>query len=662
MKHFLFNKNFLLFFFCLILNTVTSVAISAAGKEPSPQHFPFGQMPKPTDAELTEMFDLMSKLSPEELEALADLGQKYIEEMEAQGVDVVKELGLDELFNEEQFNQPITLPATPEITPEAKEQPAVPATSSAKLQAAQKTLESLVQLLTSLEEKAQENRTAQEKIAPFRYNIQDLVYFAQTLMQKKLLKHLVAPEFEQLYNKLNSLEQKIKAVVPYINFKEMAIETHNPYTILGVNRDASWQEITEKYQQLLKEKDPKAAPKKLAPTNALSTAVEKKSVEPAADLKDINAAYTTIFEEQQALQALDKALDAIQQSVEVGAIFADIKKLLEAYEPESLRLKEEQEKIETKARQEQEEALRRRPMYTPPVIDRPFNNDRGGFSGLDNYLTTTPSQPFIGGAGSSGDNKIAPSTSSSGNKSGGKSSSGSSKTPGEKAESPSKDKSKDKSDGDKKGDAKKDPKVAKKMENIEKEIRNLVIFITDGDIVKSTPAPKNLFKNFITNYLVTPIVHTVGTPYDKNSQELQKAQQIKDALVELTSKINKIRAEIRTADLDLTASQKRQLRLQINATLKHYQDQINTPLKDLFDIFIDETQAPSGLITRTIKISGTPLPVQPEYTYLFLGSDFPNINAPNNKALKDINSSEENYIGLFKETYKQLTEEVNKKI
>ncbi|MEX0940701.1 MAG: hypothetical protein WDZ41_05045 [Candidatus Babeliales bacterium] len=595
-----------------------------------------GEMPN-----LEDLQKIFEELDEETLDALAKIGEEFIKEAEARGEDPFKLLGIneEELMKELEQLGDIKETETPELPKPEPKEIEVPKIDVSQIKQAREILTSISEKIASIRQKALTDRRATAKIEPFDHLIDDLNYFILTLRQEKLLKYLTNKEFEKLYQALVTLEHELNYLEPYFSLPETDVEGEiSPYTMLGIIRDANWQEVNKVYQQLLMEKDPQRVKKELQKEGKTPQEIKAALAQVEKEYEAISQAYNKILSSEQAYQALDKILDSLIRAATAQNIIEESKKLLQRYEPEALKIKEEQEKLEVKARKEQEEAIKRRPPFTPPIFEPApfFGKD---LPSTDSYFTTTPSyQPEFGGP--------APSRN------------GERPRPGFKPTEPGKpvgrpdvpqDKiAKDKKEKEEKAEAEKKKgrptppgkeapsKIAKPIEDFQKEITALVTEIETKDIPGVETSIKELFKDF-KMYLEKPF--TRGYPLD----ELKKIKEMKTALAYVTNKFNTARKKLVVPKLSNT--EQKQLQNAAKKIIEENKKQLDY-FKDLYAI---------GIKDDKILFHDSELKLNKDKKALFFEEEMP---ADSDAKLKEIKKEKGKIIPDFIEAFNKMKKSI----
>lgn len=578
------------------------------------------------DDEALQWFnEFFSQFTDEELEFFAKEGEKYIEEEMQKGKDI------DTIINEvfEPFEEsPAGTPEKPAGLPSLP-QPA-PLADIKKIDEARILLKTIVDKIEAVRHRAEHDRKSRELLAPWRFHLDDLIYFAHQLSQEKLIKYFIEKEFDDLFEVMRQLAQELSFYEPLYQVPHIAVEVENPYEILGLTPAASIDDVQERYQNLLGEKNPELIKKQMAREGRSQENIKQAVANIATEREALTQSYSTILAQEQSRQALRAVLEAFAKAVYTNDIFGKIKKLMQKYEPAALKIKEEQEKKEAAARQEQEKFLKLRSPWTPAVREPLFDFGVGG--------TPVPDRGIGIGSGAS---PYTPSTGAGVTPDAGKPS-----VPGApgKAGGPAKDE-KDKKAKDEKGkkeeekkkeDVKKGklPEVSKnvteKLKKVDTALDNLAKYLDqkpkDRDEVSAFPdvPTKDFFKNFQT--MLTQPMPT----YNETEPEYMKAKAVKEALVEITKKLNDFKREIR--DLrDFSKTEKAQFK-------KAAADKVGKFSKDYLEKYMSDVLSARLSDDGKLETPAGLKEIPKEKKYIFFGiNEFDNIEDPVNKSIKELN-------------------------
>lgn len=663
-------KKFGFLLFTVIFST-TLLFASLPPKSGAPGAIP--DLPPLSEEELELFSQIFENMDEETLNALAKIGEDYIKEMEAQGKDPY-----------EIFKEPMVQPTPP---PMPKPEPTTPVKPiilmpPQKVDELRTMLKDIAFFLPSIQRKAGSNRTTAEMIKSWKYHIEDVVYFVHMLEQEKLLRYLFDKDFDQLLVGIKQLHQALSSLEPRLSVQEVTLESDRSYAVLGLTPGASFIDVQNRYQQLLRDKSPMLIKKQLA---GKTPAEISKALEINDDEIDaINNAYQMIMSKQEAIETLNTILDAFSNAIYTNNLIDNAKKVVGRYEPDALKVKEEQEKREAAARKEQEEIIKRRPVVSPRYWDGgqlDFGRPSGGGYEKSPYAPPVPYVPAE--PGKKGDITPSPIPPSPDKKDG--------KKDAGKKDDKKKDEKKIKEEAEKKvADQKVKPKIdlPQLSKNIEQKVDNLKelfgelsdflnekVSITRGQQA-TTQIPKELFSGFAL-YLSSP----VAMPYEPNNPALVRARRTLDALTQITQMIHTIKKEVRSSATNLKRVEKREYRQAVQQLLSYYERELfNKELKELVQLNV----TPDFKVL--IPTSGEFKDITPENKYIFLGiNDFgEQLDTPQYEVIKKINppivtlpeaketeeESEEptepvqptvqyiDHLGGFKDAYNELLKEV----
>lgn len=610
----------------LLLTVIFSTTLLLASLPPKPgAPGTIPDLPPLSEEELELFSQIFENMDEETLNALAKIGEDYIKEMEAQGKDPY-----------EIFKEPMVQPTPP---PMPKPEPTTPVKPiilmpPQKVDELRTMLKDIGFFLPSIQRKAESNRETAGMIKPWKYHVEDVVYFVHILEQEKLLRYLFDKDFDQLLIGIKQLHQALGSLEPRLSVPEVTLESDRSYVVLGLTPGASFIDVQNRYQQLLRDKSPMLIKKQLA---GKSPAEISKALEINEDeIDSINNAYQMIMSKQEAIETLNTILDAFSTAIYTNNLIENAKKVLGRYEPDALKVKEEQEKREAAARKEQEEVIKRRPVISPRYWgggDLDFGRRP---SGGDYEKSPYAPAPYIPAEpGKKGDISPSPTPSSPDKKDG--------KKDGGKKDDKKKDEKKIKEEAEKKiADQKPKPKidlptmsknVEEKIENLKELFGELTDFLNEKTSItrgKETisQAPKELFDGF-ADYLAAP----VATPYDQNNPTLVRAKRILDALTQITQMIHQIKKEMRSAN-ELKRLEKREYRQAVQQLLSYYEQALfKKELKELVQLKI------SPEFKVLIPTTGEFKDIAPEKKYIFFGiNDFGNeLDSPQYQVIKNMN-------------------------
>lgn len=594
------------------------------------------QMPALSEADIKEALKFLETLPPEELDALAKFGETVMEKAEKEGLDAREIFGIPSDEELQRIIESISEEAPPAETkpeklpaPEVKEEKVtIPLASKAEIQQTRSMLKRMVSVLENVVQKAEIDRKTRDIVKQMNFILVDLIYYLNALTKEQITKYLFDEEFENIYTKLKQLDRKITQLEPQFDLPENFYEGINPYTILGLAPNSAWDKTNQAYQKLLIEHDPQALKKRLQKAEVAPEEIEKKVRQARKQFEEFEEAYALILERERAMQAFQMIAETLTEIVYNQKLIDDIKKIMKKYEPEALKVKEEQEQREAKARKDQEELLRRRPPYTPIIFEPPtpprptVPEPTKPTPYVPPIFKPTPEKeaPAAPGIPDLKDKKAEPGKPDLKDKK---------RKPGE-AVADKEEKPKDKLGRE----ITLDPKLTKKLENIEKKAGELYNFVnTPGPMVGATPtpAPKILLKDFPA-FLAKPI-----QPLNSDSPEFIKTKQVHAVLKEML----KFLADINKEFFDLEKINPEQGKLflrEVHTILKNYN--FFEKIKDVFKLHLDKK-------TGQIMDKEKAVTIAPAKGYILMGIDFPDMDDPENKFIIEVNKERTNMLGEF---------------
>ncbi len=609
----------------LLFAVIFSTSLLFAGLPPkagAPSTIP--DLPPLSEEELELFSQIFENMDEETLNALAKIGEDYIKEMEAQGKDPY-----------EIFKEPMIQPTPPPLPKPDIQKPIVQPIilmPPQKVEELRSWLKDIGYFLPSIQHKSASNRETAAMIKPWKYHIEDVVYFMHVLEQEKLFRYLFDKDFDQLLIGLKQLHQSLSSLEPRFSVPEVTLESDRSYAVLGLTPGVSFIEVQNRYQQLLRDKSPMLIKKQLVgkSSDQIAKALEINEDE----IDSINNAYQMIMNKQEALETLSNILDSFSAAIYTNNLIENAKKVLAKYEPDALKVKEEQEKREAAARKEQEEVIKRRPVVSPRYWGGDIDYGRPGGGGGFEKPPFIPPAPYIPAEqGKKGEITPTPSPEKKDGKKDGK-----------KDDKKKDEKKKEKEEVDLKKNAEQKAKpninLPKLSKNVEGKIDNLKdLFGELSDFVNEktpitrgketiTQAPKELFADFAV-YVSAPI----ATPYDVTNPSLVRAKRIINALTQITQIIHQIKKEIRS-DRDLKRLEKREYRQAIQQLLSFYERELfNKELKELVQLKV----TPEFKVL--IPTSGEFKDITPEMKYMLFGvNEFGDqLETPQYQVIKAIN-------------------------
>ncbi len=327
-------------------------------------------IPQINPEQMEEMLEILEGLSEKELKELADIGEKYIKKLEEEGIDP-----MEFLLNNSSWDTPGEEPAKEEIPalkPAPTDEPVSPKVITVidkdKIEGVKRILEDIADRIGSLRQKAESKRELVEKLKSFEFALSDIIYFVLTIKEDHLIQYLFEKKFEPLYNILVELHQALETYEPQIYVTEFSLEGKDPYDILDVRRSDSFEIIHKRYQTISREKNPCSVKTRLKEQGKTENVIDKEMKKAHKRWDKIVWAWETLLAQNNSTYAFETILNIFYEMLYKQDIIAKFKELLNAYDPEALKMKEEQERKEEKAREEQDRLARQRPPWTQPVF------------------------------------------------------------------------------------------------------------------------------------------------------------------------------------------------------------------------------------------------------------------------------------------------------
>jgi len=343
-----------------------------------------GQMSNEEFSAFKQFANDINNLSPQDQAFLAQLAQDTEQQMKKQGLDPAK---FDDVmkFVEQQTAKeaPQEAPLTPPIsTEQAKQtqdtiaQPIAekPLIRPIKMQVSADlttTLNMLLSNLASLRQKAFTSDYMGHRLERLKQELNELVYFVHVLTKRDLQSYLEGSEYSQLRSTLEKLSTALSTYEPaIIPTTYQTGHEEDPYEILMIPYSAPQEQIKSAYEKLRQEKDPELLSIHLKKEGLSEKAQKKILKEARLAFKFIKRAYETLSDElqkkmidrllkehidQAAKQEISNktAFEAIETALSTALytndVIGGIKKLLEKYKPEELKIKKAMDDAEKSA-------------------------------------------------------------------------------------------------------------------------------------------------------------------------------------------------------------------------------------------------------------------------------------------------------------------------
>lgn len=339
----IFLFSFFLLPFCSVQAVVTP--------PPAMQNMPEFQM-SPEEAKAIAEF--IESLSPEELNELAEFGKSIVEEAEKAGIDpFVYAQQLDAMYAQEQKEFFDKMAGEEKKPTEPKK--AEPPVDTKKLSSLQETIQDIINSLQDIRQKASHNEEFSNQLIPFKYRLDDIIYYLHALLHEKILAHLSKPEFDNLVTQLRSFQATMNTLAKRLEVSEFSLEGYDPYHVLNISRTATPAQIVQSFQKEISSFD-----QNLIARYQSDSFIPQEKDEKHQQFKEITNAYTHLQRYEEARHVFDEIIRSLMNVT--PQLLEDIKNVFKKYEPDVVKSQQEREKIEQEARQRQEDALRKMPL------------------------------------------------------------------------------------------------------------------------------------------------------------------------------------------------------------------------------------------------------------------------------------------------------------
>lgn len=586
--------------------------------------------------------EIIAGLDQETLDYLTALGEQMIQEAEAAGMNpfeyIEKQAELGQLPDIELPGlKPPQQPAIQQPPVQTPTKPLIPPADAVRTQTVvQELIASLLAYIHDIRQKAASDADLAREINPFKYRLDDLVYYLHMLQNPRLSQLLTQKEFSTLFELLSAFGQELSLIAARFEVPEFDIFGKDPYVLLKVSKDASNEKILEAFSKASEQYDPIILQRTLRKENQPSSVIEKQLERARTKNRKLLSAYERIRQERESRFILDEILNLLVDYLEQKKLLDELKQILQKFEPEALKIKQERDKLEESARRAQDEVLRKRPIVSR-IFDMPAARDVRSGAGRD-------TRPGSGGAG------LPPAV-------GGKPTDGkkptdtSSKKPGEDGKKPpikkpddkkkdEKDKKKKEEKAKKKADEKSKaaktetaPEVIKKIAVLEEEFKNLEKLIDDN---------KEEFKKLKEFLLKSGDDLTTEENFKTAEKYLQLISSFSSSFQKMSSMIKKVIADFKGKPTE--KQYKAEVQKLINAFEKKF--------PGLMQLFANINATAGTVITEEGLKQRLPKPVNPQKALVFFGIDKPEntgegfdklrkLNQPNLKKPADTLSEED---------------------
>lgn len=352
---------------------LTTLLFFSAFPAQGPSKPPAGQFPMDMSEDEIKMFtEFIESLDQETLDALNAIGEEIIKEADELGIDP-----FDYIQLQAQAQQEFEEKSAKDKSEKAKPSQPVTQQTTAEAQTAQELFKGIAKVIPEIIQKAASDINLSNDILPFKYRLDDLVYYCTRLADEKMLKYLSDPTFKELIESARTLYKALTTLNDQFIVSEFNLEGENPYEILGIAQSASQDDIVAAYDKLLKIIDPDTLELQLIKNGKSDDEIKKEVQSAHKRLESVNNAYEVLRSKEEASFLLNKILDAVSEAVDSKKLLEQAAKLMQLHEPEALKLKKEQEKIEAEARKAQDSFIKKRAL-TSRSFAMPMPKQKGG--------------------------------------------------------------------------------------------------------------------------------------------------------------------------------------------------------------------------------------------------------------------------------------------
>lgn len=210
-----------------------------------------------------EMATMVNNLTPEEQQALTQIGQEIEKEMKQSGIDPNDPEQLFNYFSNMQEPGAATeLPVEPveKVTKEPSKvtKPTVQPINPQASADIRILLDEILEFLASLRQKASSSEQFSHRLeGRLKQELDELTYYLHILTKEELKPFIIAKDAANLYKTLSKLHEVLATYEPLITTKSSFEEgIDDPYKTLGINFGASAQEIRQTFNELKEQYNP----------------------------------------------------------------------------------------------------------------------------------------------------------------------------------------------------------------------------------------------------------------------------------------------------------------------------------------------------------------------------------------------------------------------
>ena len=367
--------------------------------------------PGMTDEELKMFTEFIDSLDQETIDALTAIGEEIIKEADELGIDPFEYIELQAKMQQELDEQQKGKARGPQ--PEkAKVEKAVSTTVApiAEAQTAQEVFAGIVKIIPVIMQKASSDINLSNEILPLKYRLDDLVFYFTKLSDPKMLNYLNDPSFASLIDTAKKFYKQLVQLNDQFAPAEFSLEGEDPYEILNVSRAATPDEIVRAYEKISKVTDPDMLELQLIKAGKSDHDIKAEVQKAQKKFDAINRAYDNLRSKEESKYLLDSILDAISTAIDINKVIEQARAVLQKYEPEALKLKQEQEKVEAEARKKQEAFIKKRAITTRAFAMPPSSKKfKKGFKDESDYFGGGSNGSYDFGVGSSSSERMKPS-------------------------------------------------------------------------------------------------------------------------------------------------------------------------------------------------------------------------------------------------------------
>jgi len=262
-------------------------------------------------------------------------------------------------------------------------------------------LAALVEKLESLNQKSASLFFRENKLKSWHQEIAEIIYYVRIINKKEHNKRLEQEAYKPLHAALKELTQTLVTYEPLIIIPDITkILQESPYAILGIEKNATDEEIVAAYQNFYQQYTAEKIQQRMQQEHASEKDIKREKKAGAIVLATIQQAYDKIkteadraaYTSQEAEEysdqlstesknALQKITATLGRLLYSGQLLTQIEKFIKEYEPQELEKKKALTKSELERIGEEKIRLQQRPTFSQTSHSR----DYGYGSGSDYY-------------------------------------------------------------------------------------------------------------------------------------------------------------------------------------------------------------------------------------------------------------------------------------